>query len=273
MNNQIRIVSHDGSVVEYLDEGEGQCIVLLPSLGRGPADFDGITERLAQRGFRVLRPFPRGLSLSQGNSVATSLRDLAEDVLAVIRATCDEPPVVAGHAYGNFVARMLATCWPATVAGVALLAASAGKAPPGEEIIPPDIMASVKASGDLSLSREERLGHLRKAFFAPGNDESVWLGGWYPHIKPMQLAAWESTPVDAYFAAGGKPVLDLQAAEDSVAPRRFAHVLASALGSRVTVCVIANAGHALLPEQPDAVAEALALWSPSVFRTHEIDHS
>jgi alpha-beta hydrolase superfamily lysophospholipase len=56
-------------------------------------------------------------------------------------------------------------------------------------------------------------------------------------------------------------VLDLQAENDAVAPRKFAAVLKAALGDRVTVVVIPHARHALVPEQPKAMAEAIAAFA------------
>jgi pimeloyl-ACP methyl ester carboxylesterase len=38
-------------------------------------------------------------------------------------------------------------------------------------------------------------------------------------------------------------------------------VLRGALGDRVTVVVIPNAGHALVPEQPEAMANAVAVFA------------
>jgi pimeloyl-ACP methyl ester carboxylesterase len=51
----------------------------------------------------------------------------------------------------------------------------------------------------------------------------------------------------------------------SVAPRRFSQVLKNMLGDRVTVVVIPNAGHALAPEQPQAMADAIAAFAHRVF--------
>lgn len=266
MKKDIRQVQSDGVVVEYSVEGEGPPIVVLPSLGRGPADYDVLTALLVQEGFSVVRPQPRGLAGSQGPMENLTLHDLAADVARVVRAEGIPDAVLAGHALGNFVARMTAAIYPELTRGVAILAGSPGRAPVDGPVIPPDVLESVYQSGNLDLPESERLRHLEKAFFAPGNDASVWLDGWHPDIKAAQKQAWLSTPVDEYFSAGTAPVLDLQAENDTVSPRRFAHVLKSELGDRVTVAVIPNAGHALVPEQPAAVSQALAKWARSLYQ-------
>ena len=68
----------------------------------------------------------------------------------------------------------------------------------------------------------------------------------------------------AYFAAGTAPILDLQAEHDAVAPRRFSNVLKSMLGDRVTIVRIPDAGHALAPEQPAAMADAIAAFARKI---------
>lgn len=257
---ELRLAEQSGVTIEYLVQGTGPQIFILPSLGRGPADFDSVAAWLADRGYTVIRPLPRGMGRSTGPCEGISLGDLAKDIALVICQEGYRRPVVAGHAFGNFVARMLATMDSGLVRGVALLAASAGKTATGEPAISAKLMASVYGSGDASLSRDQRLKHLRHAFFAEGNDPTAWLDGWYPDVKTIQSTALAATPIDLYFAAGTVPLLDLQAEDDSIAPRRFAGFLKDSLGERVTVRVIPRAGHALIPEQPLAVGRTLDEW-------------
>jgi pimeloyl-ACP methyl ester carboxylesterase len=73
----------------------------------------------------------------------------------------------------------------------------------------------------------------------------------------MQTLAQKRTPVDDFFAGGTAPILNVQAAHDAVAPPAYANVLREYLGERVTNATIANAGHALLPEQLQAVVETV----------------
>ena len=68
--------------LEVLIQGEGCPIVLLPSLGRGAADFDAIAARLAEASYRVLRPQPRGIGASRGPWDGVKLEDLAADIAA-----------------------------------------------------------------------------------------------------------------------------------------------------------------------------------------------
>ncbi|MFA5702184.1 MAG: alpha/beta hydrolase [Advenella sp.] len=264
MSPTIKKTSYDHVSVEYLVQGSGTPILFLPSLGRGQDDFDELALLMEQKGFKVIRPHPRGIGASHGPMTGITLKDLATDVAAVIKAENISPCIIAGHALGNFIARMTATLFPEQVRGVALVAGSPGKTPSGDPSIPPDILVSVSQSGNLALSDAERITHLNKAFFAPGNDCRSWLQGWHPETKKMQWEAWHATPIDAFLKAGNAPVLDLQAELDTVVPRQYTNYLKSELGERVTVTVIPNAGHALVPEQPEAVCEALTNWALSL---------
>ncbi len=252
--------------IEVLAEGSGPVIVILPSLGRDGHDYDAVSARLAAQGFRVLRPQPRGMDGSEGPMTDLTLHDYAADVAHVIEHEHAGPVVVVGHAFGNFVGRMLATDRPDLVRGLVMAAASAGKVPPGDTSPPiaPDVRFAIDHSGDMSLPEAKRLEYLQKAFFAPGHDPHVWLGGWHPEAQKAESAATAATPIDAYFAGGHTPILDLQAEDDTVAPRRLSHVLKDALGDRVTIVVIPHAGHALAPEQPDAMADAIAAFAKSL---------
>ena len=243
--------------IETLAEGAGPLVVVLPSRGRGAEDYDDLSRRIAGAGYRVLRPQPRGIGESRGPMQGLTLHDLAHDVAAVITHEQAGPAVLVGHAFGNWVARMTATDFPRLVRGVAIVAAAA-------KTYPKELAQAVTKCADPSLPDAERLGYLRFAFFAPGHDASGWLEGFYPEVNISQRAAGLATPQDAWWGSGSAPVLDLQAEHDAFRPRRTANDLREELGERVSVAVIPDAGHALVPEQPQAVARALLAWVRSL---------
>jgi len=258
-----RVVSRGNVDIEVLSQGTGPVIVLLPSLGRSGEDYETVAAMLASQGFRVVRPQPRGIGRSKGPMDGLNMHDLAADVARTVESENKGPVIVVGHAFGNFVARQVAADRPDLVRGVVVAAASSGKVPPGstEKPIGPEMRQAIDGPSDMSLPESKRLEYLRIAFFAPGNDPRVWLGGWNSEVHHMEAHAREHTPVDDYFSAGTAPILDLQAEQDPVAPRRFSGVLKSLLGDRVTVVVIPNAGHALPEEQPQAMSEAIAAFA------------
>ncbi len=250
------VIAHGAVRIEILAQGMGPLIVLLPSLGRGASDFDLIAERLEAAGYRVLRPQPRGIGRSTGPLTGIDLHDYAGDVAAVIESANAGPAFVVGHAFGNRVARMLATDRPELVRGIALVAANIGKAPS-----PPPVRAAIRASADASLPAAERIAALQFAFFAPGNDPRSWLSGWYPEVLAAERIAGDRTSREEDFAGGRAPILYLQPGHDPLAHVEDAEAYKAQFGERVTVVVIPHASHAVIAEQPGAVSDALVAYA------------
>jgi pimeloyl-ACP methyl ester carboxylesterase len=245
-------VTRGAVTIDVLVEGEGPPIVLLPSLGRGAEDFEPIAARLARAGFMVLRPQPRGIGASTGPLTGIDLHDCAADVAAVIEAADAGSAFVVGHAFGNRVARMLASDRPDLVRAISLVAANVGHHPS-----PANVRAAIRASADPSLPDNILLDALRFAFFAPGNDPSPWLRGWHPDVLAAQRVAGDKTSREADFAGGAAPILYLQPTHDPLAHGEHAQEYRRLLGDRVTILMIPQSSHAAIAEQPDFISDAL----------------
>lgn len=249
------LVRRDNVAIEVIAEGRGPLIVMLPSLGRDSEEFDPAAQRIAKAGFRVLRPQPRGYGRSAGPMDKLTLHDLAGDVAAVIEHENSGPAILAGHAFGHFVAKMTAVDFPKLVRGVILVGA-AQKNPD------PEVQRSVAIASDPSQPEAERLKHLKIVFFAPGNDARLWLKGFHANVRAAEIIARDATPQREYYAAGDVPLLDIQGEEDPYKPPSAKNELVDEFGAkRVTVVRIPHAAHAIIVEQPDAVADAIIGWS------------
>lgn len=251
------LVHYNDVQIDVVIDGSGPTVVLLPSLARDSDDYDEVAEGLAAAGFRVLRPKPRGIGRSAGPITKITLHDFARDIAEVVKKLGGGKAIVVGHAFGNWVARMTAADHPDLVRGVVIAAAAAKQ-------FAPELSAAVTKAGNPALSDEERLAALRFAFFAPGNDPTVWLKGWHPEIRDSQRAAVAAVKQDEWWSGGTAPLLDLQAENDPFKPESKRDEMKNEFGSRVTVMVIPNASHALIPEQPKAVVEALNRWIKSL---------
>ena len=249
-------VTRNDVTIETFVEGAGPAIVMLPSSGRdGAEDFDEAAARLAAAGHTVLRPQPRGAMGSRGPTRGTSLHQLADDVALVIERLGQGRAVIVGHAFGHFVARMTAVDHPDRVRGVVLAAAAAAS-------YAPEIARTPYLAGNLALPDAERLAALRLGFFAPGHDPTPWLHGWWPETQRMQADSREKSGVQQseWWHAGTAPLLELIPALDPFKPRAKWNELSEAYGPRVTTVVIPDSSHALFPEQPQAVADAILAW-------------
>lgn len=241
--------------IDLVSDGTGRLLVLIPSKARDSLDFDPVAEGLSGRGFRVLRPQPRGALGSAGPADGVRLQDLAADVAHLIVREATGPAIVVGHAFGNWVARVLAQEHPHLVAGVVLAAAAAANYPPEQR-------TDVRTCSDPALPGARRLEALARSFFAPGHDPSAWLDGWHAEAARIQDRAVAASPRAGWWSAGVAPILDLIAEHDPFRPRTSWSETADLLGTaRVTISVIPGASHALMPEMPEAVVEAISGWA------------
>jgi len=238
--------------IEVLAQGTGPLVVMIPSLGRPAEDFDDLSRRLAAAGYCALRPQPRGIGGSKGPMQGLTLHDFSRDIAAVIENNGGGPAVVAGHAFGNFVARTTAADFPGLVRAVVLVAAT------HTWPLRPELRDSINKSHQMDLPDDVRLKHLQHVFFAPGNDARIWLHGWREDVMHMERAATEATPKPEWWNAGTAPVLDMQSECDPLSPPESRNCYVEQFDAhRVTAVIIPRAAHALLPEQPEAVAGAM----------------
>jgi pimeloyl-ACP methyl ester carboxylesterase len=248
----MRVVVDDGDIHLTADvTGEGPLIVCHPGFGRWGRDFESVRSVLLTAGRRVALFDPRGVGESTGPLEDLTMHDLAADVLRVARQLAAPPFDLVGHAFGNRVVRCAAADAPAEVGRIALI--GAGGAVPGT----PEAYAALQRAMNVDLPRDERLEALRQSLFAPGNDPTSWLDGWHATATATQGAALRATAESDWADAGSADVLVLQGLDDVLAPPVNGRELANRLGARAKLIEIANAGHAMLPEQPLVVANAL----------------
>jgi pimeloyl-ACP methyl ester carboxylesterase len=259
----VRAESHlaqrSNSTVEVLVDGAGPLVL---TLGRGAEDFEELSRALVAAGYRAARLQPRGVGSSGGKTEGLTLRDLADDAAAGIEAAGGGPAVVVGHAFGQRVARMAAVTHPGLVRALVMIAA-------GGKVLPtPAIASALSAVFDETLTEAQHLEAVRVAFFAPGNDPAVWRRGWYPATARIELRAAEidlnanSQPsADDWWNPGGSaPILVIQGLQDQLSVPENGRMLKAEGRDRVELIELDGAGHALLPEKPAEISEAVTTF-------------
>ena len=250
-NRQTIMIDTGDAEIEVVLRGEkGPLIVMLPAGGRGAPDFDFLAKELNTAGWRTVAVNPRGAGNSKGSLEDITLHTYAEDVSMIIKNLDGIPAAVLGHAFGNRVARCFAADYPEQVRCLVLLAAG-GKVPMAPEVV--EAMTRLRDR----LTDEENLAALKKAFFADESDSLAWMTGFWPKsVKANRIAA-QSIPLDDWWSGGEAPTLVIQGKEDRCARLENGYLLKEEYGDRITVIDIDNAAHALLPEQPKAIAETV----------------
>jgi len=240
----------------YRADGTGPVVVLIASTGRCGAEMAPLAAGLVRQGFRVLRPEPRGIAPSVGPMEGLTFHDLAGDLADIIRAEGGHA-IVAGHAYGAWIARCLAQDHPDLASGVVFLAA-------GAKAWPPELSRAITEINDPMTSESDRLAALKLAFFAGGNDPGDWLTGWYPAVVDMQRKARAATRPEDWRPAGVAPILDLRGENDPFRPAGTETEIAEELGPRVTPMAIARSSHAMPVERPAEAAAAMGDWARAI---------
>lgn len=223
-----------------------ESVVLIPSLGRPGSDFDLLAGSLQEASFHPVAVDPRPQFPGRPN-----LHDLALDTIHRIDDMAIENFHLVGHAFGNRLSRCIAADFPDRVLSLTLLAAGGLVEPPAE------MWQVLFSCYDQTLSDEDHIAAVRTAFFAEGNDPSSWRGGWHLEIMKYQRRAIASTPREDWWSAAVSRVLVIQASQDAIAPMENGRRYQAESAPHAQLVEIEQSGHAMLPEQPEAIASAL----------------
>lgn len=252
-----RLVKVGEAVLETVIEGNGETVVLLPAGGAHVSYLAPLAQQVAAAGFQTVAVNFRGAGASTGPLDGLTLHHLAADVAGVIEALAAAPAFVVGHAFGNRVARCLATDRPDLVRRVVLLAAGG--------LVPTDPEARQAAYRlrHETLTDAERLALRQAAYLSPASDPRLlaqvessprWAA------EDLTETVSQATPLADWWAGGTAPILVVQGLDDRRAPPGNGWALRDRVGERVRVVDIPRAGHFLVLEQPQAVAEAVTAF-------------
>lgn len=248
---------------EFVDSPTAHLEVMVGELQRPlvfmhPEAFGGIradiefAERLMALGLGFVGMNPRGSGGSMGPLTGITLRDMAEDAIAVIERF-GGPVVFIGHAGGNRVGRMAATLRPDLVHALVLLA-SGGRVPPS-----PEARALLARWRDDQQPWSERLAAAEGYFLAPTSHLPTHFPR--PDYSFAAADAWRvagnATNTDEWWPGGSSRIFAVQGAQDAAAPPENGHLLAAEFPDRVQVIDIEGAGHFPQLEQPGAVVDAI----------------
>lgn len=235
---------------QLLHYGSGAPIVLYPSLGRPGSDFHQLAQDLALSGFHAIAVNPPGIATPLGNLGWKDLAGVAEDLWKIIDGAQLGRVVLVGHAFGNRVVRAASAARRDDVAALVLLACG-GDVSPGPEVFP----NFFNCFND-TIDRATHWRAVKSVFFAPGNEVGEWSVGWFSALADRQREAVAETNFDEFGLGGTAPGLIIQGLDDVIAPPQNAWNLV-ARRSNTRVVGLPDCGHAILPEQPRAVFEAV----------------
>ncbi len=241
----------------WADESEdAEAIFAIPGSGADVSRYKDLGPILADAGYQLIAINQRGILGSNGNLEKITLRDLANDVIAIADKMDIEKFHMAGWAFGNRTSRMLATAYPERLASLILIAAG-GLVPP---LTTPGELT--KLLDDQTLSEDEKIHLARRTMFSPKTDISIirdYVQGltYWPEARKGQSEANKNTPLEEWAAGGKGPVLMIMGKNDLTAPIENGYRMKAEYGERLTLITIDDAGHAVGLEKPKEVAEVM----------------
>jgi pimeloyl-ACP methyl ester carboxylesterase len=262
-----RSLSRAGTRIRYLAGGSGPPIVLVHGLGGAAANWRLVAPALAER-HRVLVPDLPGHGGSEPLGAVSSLEPFAEAMLAVAEAEEAVPAPWVGHSLGGLVSLRAAASRPEAVTGI-VLAAAAG-------------ISSGSRIGKLTVTligvaRPGKMLGRRRRQVSRSRVGRTLAFGWWGVADP---AALDPEMAESFLAGptrhtdtltAGKalvvsdpredlhrvtcPILCLWGTNDNWVP--LADGIEYARRLRAPLRTIADCGHLLIGERPDAVLRAV----------------
>ncbi len=137
----------DGRAIDYIDEGAGPAVVLIPETGQGIGSLGTLASILVEEDFRVVRVAPLDESVDR--------HELARSIVDIMDAVDLDHAWVGGHGFGATVARTVPQDHHDRVSGVLLMAPPAVDIPLAADI--PVLVIHGTADEVTPLSASEKL--------------------------------------------------------------------------------------------------------------------
>lgn len=245
-----------GATLAYADVGSGPPVLALHGAYSAHQEIRGFLDPVLAHCRRVYPDLPgMGSSTATGIESATAALDALDEL--VTAALGDEPFTLVGHSFGAHLARGLADRRPEQVRGLALLCPMVSTDQHAEPAV-------VVADDGSAASLPADLAGAYRGYFVVRT--AATLARFHESVAPV-LGHWDEQAVDRLMTDDTldlttpytNPVLVMTARHDAwVGYRQHTGLLAAY--PHATSVVVADAGHALPHERPEALEAALRLW-------------
>lgn len=255
-----------GVELYYEEHGRGAPLVLVPGFGTGLWIWYRQVPAFAES-FRTIIFDPRGVARSTAATDAPfTMRDLADDLAALLEALQVERAHVLGASFGGFVAQEFALAHPERTRSLVLCCTSyggAGHRPPSAATLA--AIASTKGLNTQERVRENLLLAFSPRFVAeqPAEVERVIklrAGNEVPeHAYLRQLQAAVAFDAAARVGAINVPTLVITGNADVIVPEENSLNLAAAIPG-ATLRIIDGGSHTFFIERPDEFNRAVVAF-------------
>jgi pimeloyl-ACP methyl ester carboxylesterase len=268
-----RVLETPNGAIGYFQFGHGSPIVLITGYRASMAEWNAYFLSDLAKHHEVVVFDNRGIGQSQMHGTRYSVRDLASDTAALIRALHLKNATVLGWSMGGIVAQQLAIDEPSLISKLILL--SSMPPGPGAALPPTDVDQALSGSGSEHFDRVMEVlfpvscflfpaSALRSAkacfvhdMFAPGGYAEPHITDAVTHAQDLILQRWKQ---DNQALRGldrvTVPTLILAGTSDEVLRPRNSVVLGHILPNATLVEVRAG-GHAMMYQYPRQLADRI----------------
>jgi pimeloyl-ACP methyl ester carboxylesterase len=271
--------------VEVFGTGDSPTFVLIPGWTEELQIFDLVTRELLRRGFRVVSYDPRGQGSSGGGrELDQSIERYAEDLTAVLRATCGgrDDVIVAGHSMGGMslvgwaelvdvsafvrAVALVSTGMSGLVDGLGLLTASIPLETRRALLIPllagdqPMIAYSTPLSR--AINRYVMFGPDATAAHIAFVEPMIWR--MHGKLRAAAAVTMRDLDLSSALARVNVPALVVVGDGDRLTPPVHARRMVSALPQVAEFVLLKRTGHMVPVERPLELADALVGLAQSV---------
>lgn len=259
--SRVESTTVEGRCLAWRLVGSGPPLLLVNGYAATGADWDpGFLAALAET-HEVICPDNCGVGESDPRPGRLTVDAIAADLAAVLAARGIDSCPVVGWSMGGFAAQRLAETAPQMVSALGLIATDPG----GATSVAPD-PADWALLTDHSGSPREQASRLISMLFPSPQAEEIdrefgeVVAAARADLSPAVLVAQEEA-MEAWHRedrpppAARRPTLVLHGGEDRVIPAANAEPLAARWGAEAEV--VAGCGHALMAQEPAAVASRL----------------
>jgi pimeloyl-ACP methyl ester carboxylesterase len=233
-------------------------VILVHGAGMDATVWQLQTRYLAHHGFRTMAVDLPGHGRSEGDPLET-IGEMADWLAAFIEAAGEAPAALVGHSMGTFIAMEVASRRPELVSTIVLFG-TADAMP-----VHPDLLAAADEDLPDAAALMAAWGHAKPAHIGLNPTPGLWmLGGARALVEVSHPGALANDfrACAAYDGAGaaaatvGCPVSVAVGAGDKMTPPRAAAKLIEQLADP-TVTELADTGHMMMVENPEAVRKLL----------------
>jgi pimeloyl-ACP methyl ester carboxylesterase len=252
-----------GEIELYYEEtGQGAPLVLIPGFGTGLwIWFKQLP--VFSREFRTIAFDPRGISRSDAPDAPVTIRTIADDVAALLKALGIESAHILGASFGGFVAQEFALGFPLMTRSLTLCCTSFG----GPRHVPPSVETLQALASTKGLNTEDRVReNLLLAFsmeYVEQNREEVEhvirlrAENFVPEYAYLhQLQAAMAFNVEERVSQISAPTLVLTGDADTIVPPENSRNLAARI-EYAQLVLIKGGSHTFFIEQADEFNRAV----------------